>query len=71
MKLGMGNTLKGKVVEIERGTITTKVTVDIGGGDTIIAIVTDAALKALGTRVGDEWEVLKVSEVMEPDRVLH
>jgi molybdopterin-binding protein len=71
MKLGMENILKGKVVEIQKGMIMTKVKVDIGGGDIITAIVTDAALKELDAKVGDELEVLKTTGVMEAARDLH
>ena len=65
MKLSMGNTLKGKVVEIKKGMIMTRVTVDIGGGAIITAIVTDAALKALDARVGDELELTKDTGIMD------
>jgi molybdopterin-binding protein len=71
MKLGLQNILRGKVVEIEKGMIMTKVKVDIGGGDIITAIVTDAALKKLDAKVGDELEVLKTTGVMEAARYLH
>lgn len=63
MKLDMENILKGKVVEIKKGLIMTKVKVDIGGGDIITAIVTDAALKELDAKVGDELEVLKTTGI--------
>ena len=55
--------LKGKVVEIKKGLIMTKIKVDIGG-DIITAIVTDSALKELDAKVGDELEVLKTASVM-------
>ena len=64
MKLSGGNILKGKVVEIKKGMITTRVMVDIGGGHIITAIVTDAALKELDAQVGDELEVLKTTGIM-------
>ncbi len=55
--------IKGKVVEIEKGRIMTKIKVDIGG-DIITAMVTDSALKELDAKVGDELEVLKTASVM-------
>ena len=64
MKMSMGDTLKGKVVEIKKGMLMTKVMVDIGGGDIITAIVTDAALQELDAQVGDELEVLKGTSSM-------
>lgn len=61
--VSMGNVLKGKVVEIKKGLIMTKIKVDIGG-DIITAIVTDSALKELDAKVGDELEVIKTDGVM-------
>ena len=55
--------LRGKVVEIKKGLIMTKIKVDIGG-DIITAMVTDSALKELDAKVGDELEVLKTDSVM-------
>lgn len=57
--MSMGDTLKGKVVEIKKGMIMTKVRVDIGDDDIITVIVTDATLKELDAKVGDELEVLR------------
>jgi molybdopterin-binding protein len=70
MKLSMGKTLKGKVVEIKKGMIMTRVTVDLGGGAIITAIVTAAALQALDVRVGAELEVTKDTGIMA-DGYLH
>ncbi len=64
MKLNMGNIIKGTVVEIKRGMLMTKVKVDIGGGNIITAMVTDAALEELDAQVGDEMEVLKTTGSM-------
>ena len=61
--VSMGKVLKGRVVEIQKGMIMTKIKVDIGG-DIITAIVTDKALKELDAKVGDELEVLKTAGVM-------
>ena len=57
MKMSTGYTLKGKVVEIKEGLITTKVKVDLGDDEIITVIVTDAALQELDAKVGDELEV--------------
>ncbi len=61
--VSMGKVLKGRVVEIQKGMIMTKIKVDIGG-DIITAIVTDEALQELDAKVGDELEVLKTAGVM-------
>ena len=61
--VSMGKVLKGRVVEIQKGMIMTKIKVDIGG-DIITALVTDEALQELDAKVGDELEVLKTAGVM-------
>ena len=58
MKLSTGNILKGTVVEIKKGRLMTRVKVDISGDDIVTVIVTEAALKELGAKVGEELEVL-------------
>ncbi len=70
MKLSGGYILSGKVVEIEEGLEMTRVTVDIGGDEVITVIVTDAALKELDAKVGDEMEVL-LNTGVTAGRVLH
>jgi molybdopterin-binding protein len=70
MKFGRENILKGKVVEIEKGMMMTKVKVDIGGSDIITVMVTDAALEELGATVGEELEVITTTRIMAP-RDLH
>ena len=70
MKLGLENVLKGKVVEIKKGLMMTKVKVDVGGSDIITVIVTDAALKELGAAVGEELEVITTTRSMAA-RELH
>lgn len=66
MKFGTGNICKGRVVEIEEDLNMTRVKVDIGGGEIITALVTDAALKELDAKVGDELEVLKTPGAKPP-----
>ncbi|MHB8067780.1 MAG: TOBE domain-containing protein [Desulfobaccales bacterium] len=66
MKFGTGNILKGRVVEIKEEMNMTRVKVDLGGGEIITAMVTDAALKELDAKVGDELEVLKGPGAMAP-----
>ena len=58
MKLSTGNILKGTVVEIKKGRLMTRVKVDISGDDIVTVMVTEAALKELCPKVGEELEVL-------------
>lgn len=65
MKLSVRNCLKGKVAAIKEGQVAANVKVDIGGGNTITAVVTLDAVKDLGIKVGDAISVLiKSTSVM-------
>lgn len=65
MKLSARNQFKGKVVEIDEGVVTAKITVDIGGGNNVTSTITMAALKDLGLKVGSEaTTIIKSSSVM-------
>ena len=65
MKLSIRNTLKGKVASITEGMAVATVKVDIGGGNSLTAVVTMDAVKDLALKVGDEAHVLvKATNVM-------
>jgi molybdopterin-binding protein len=65
MKLSARNVLKGKVVDVEKGKVTAIVTIGIGGGNTITASITMAALKDLGLKKGSTVHaIIKASEVI-------
>ncbi|PKQ37582.1 MAG: molybdenum-pterin-binding protein [Actinobacteria bacterium HGW-Actinobacteria-1] len=64
MRLSARNVLKGKVVEIEQGSVNAVVKVDIGG-PVVSSMVTLDALKDLGLAVGSEaYLVVKASNVI-------
>jgi molybdopterin-binding protein len=65
MKLSARNQLKGKVVEVRKGTTTAHVRIDIGNGVVITSSITNEAVDDLGLRVGDEAiAVIKASDMM-------
>lgn len=65
MQISARNTLRGKVVEISRGTVAAKVKVDVGGGNVITSTVTVEAVDELGLKDGSEVTVvIKASDVM-------
>jgi molybdopterin-binding protein len=65
MKLSARNILKGKVVAIDKGQVAGIVTIDIGGGKTIISSVTLAAIRDLGLKKGSEVSaIIKASQVL-------
>ncbi|KFI30211.1 transporter [Haematobacter missouriensis] len=65
MKLSARNVLRGKVVDIVTGTVTSHVRIDIGGGTVITASITNEAVADLGLTVGSTAAaVVKASDVM-------
>ena len=64
MKLSARNALKGKIVEISKGTIVAKVKVDVGG-QTVTSMISVEAVEDLDLKVGDAVQaIIKSSEVM-------
>ena len=65
MKLSARNIIKGKVVEVTKGTTTAHVKIDIGGGQIITSAITNEAVDALKLAKGqDAYAVIKASDVM-------
>ena len=54
MRLSSRNMIKGKVTDVELGTVAAKVKVDIGGGNAITSTLTVEAVEELEIKVGDE-----------------
>jgi molybdopterin-binding protein len=64
-KLSARNQLKGKIVEVKKGTTTSHVRIDIGNGVVITSAITNEAVADLNLKSGDEaWAVIKASDVM-------
>jgi molybdopterin-binding protein len=65
MKLSTRNQLKGRVVEIVKGTVSAKVKIDIGGGNVITSTITVDAVNDLKLDKEDEViALIKASNVM-------
>jgi molybdopterin-binding protein len=65
MKLSARNVLKGKIVEIARGSTMTRVSLDIGGGNIINASVITISVDDLKLAVGQQaYAVVDASNVM-------
>jgi molybdopterin-binding protein len=65
MKLSARNQIKGKVVEVRKGTTTAHVRIDIGNGVIITSSITNEAVDDLGLATGDDaTAVIKASDVM-------
>jgi len=64
-KLSARNQLKGKIIEVKKGTTTSHVRIDIGNGIVITSAITNEAVADLNLKAGDEaWAVIKASDVM-------
>jgi molybdopterin-binding protein len=64
-KLSARNQLKGKIVEVKKGTTTSHVRIDIGNGIVITSAITNETVADLNLKAGDDaWAVIKASDVM-------
>ncbi|MCW3787423.1 TOBE domain-containing protein [Plebeiibacterium sediminum] len=65
MKLSARNQLKGVVKAVEDGLITSKVIIDLGGGNEIISIISKQSIKELDLKPGKEaYAIIKSTEVL-------
>lgn len=65
MKISARNALKGTVSEVKEGAVTDVITIDIGGGKTVVSSITKDSAERLGIAVGKEvTAVIKASDVM-------
>jgi molybdopterin-binding protein len=65
MKLSARNVMKGRVVNVTRGSTTAHVKIDVGGGTMMTASITVEAVDELGLREGDAaYAVVKASDVI-------
>lgn len=65
MELSARNQLSGTIVRIELGDVTAEVTVDIGGGQSIVSVITRGSVQRLGLKEGDQVvAVVKATEVL-------
>lgn len=65
MKLSARNNLKGKVVVVEEGLITSKVKIDLGNGNIITSIISKDAIAELDIKVGDTaYAIIKSTEII-------
>ena len=65
MKLSARNQIAGTIHSVKPGTTTTHVTVEVGGGVTITASITNGAAEELALKPGMKaFAVVKASDVM-------
>jgi len=64
MQLSARNQLKGKIVEVKEGPVSTELVVDLNGVQ-IVSVITTASAQNMGLKIGDEAiAVIKASSVM-------
>ena len=65
MKLSARNKLHGTITEITKGATTSHVRIDLGGGATVTASITNEAVDELKLKKGEKaYAVIKASDVM-------
>ena len=65
MKISARNQLKGKIVKLVRGAVNSEVTLELPGGQQVVAIITNSSVEALGLQEGKPaYAVIKASSVM-------
>lgn len=64
-KVSARNVFSGKVVKVVEGPVSAEVDLDIGGGATLIAVITAESAKKLGLKAGDSASALvKASSII-------
>lgn len=65
MKISARNALKGRITAIKKGAVMSQITVDVGGGQTVMSAIFVDSADDLGLKVGDEvLAVVKSTDVM-------
>lgn len=65
MKLSARNQIKGTVVSVDKGPVTAKVKIDVGGGTLITSTVTTETVDDLALAAGDAvTAIIKSSDVI-------
>lgn len=65
MKLSARNQIRGTVTAVKEGAVEAQVTIDIGGGQSMVSVITMDSLANLGIRAGSSvYAVVKADSVM-------
>ncbi len=65
MKISARNQLQGKVTAVRLGSVMAEVTVDVGGGNSLVSAITRSSAESMGLGEGVEVVVvIKATEVM-------
>jgi molybdopterin-binding protein len=65
MKISARNIMNGRVLKIVKGPVSSEVTVELPGGDTIVSVITKTSAENLNLTEGKEvYAVIKATNVM-------
>ncbi len=65
MQISARNQLRGKITAVRLGAVMAEVTVDIGGGNSLVSTITKGSAESMDLREGQEVvAVIKATEVL-------
>ena len=65
MKLSARNVIKGKIKNVNHGTVNSEVTIELPGGEVLVAVITKASAEGLALEPGkDAYAVIKATNVI-------
>ena len=65
MKISARNVLPGTVAGITKGAVNSEIVLSLDGGETVVAVITNASVDRLGLQTGTEASaIIKASDVM-------
>jgi len=65
MKISARNVLPGSVAAVTKGAVNAEIALTLRGGETIVAVITNASADRLGLKPGtDAFAIIKASDVM-------
>ena len=65
MEVSARNQFRGRVTRITQGGVVSEVSVDIGNGQQIVSVITNASVERLQLKVGSEvTAIIKATEVL-------
>jgi molybdate transport system regulatory protein len=65
MRLSARNQIAGRITAVQAGAVMAEVTIDIGGGNSLVAAITRGSVDSLALKVGDQvTAIIKATEIV-------